>query len=161
MNSHLAEAPQLFFLSNIYFKNCSPKRLSKNAVMSLSWLWSWHLSDAHQHTDRKQEPFSQPWFNRRKFLSRVGSSIITKIEPLHFSPLHQKPEHSLVTKPGVFTASSCLSDINATKAMQKSYIGPYKSAHVPTIIDGVTGSQFAQKLLLLEKKNLNLQTDHL
>lgn len=30
-----------------------PKDFPNYAFMSLSWLWSWHLSDAHQNTDRK------------------------------------------------------------------------------------------------------------
>lgn len=30
-----------------------PKDFPKYAFMSLSWLWIWHLSDAHKHADRK------------------------------------------------------------------------------------------------------------
>lgn len=49
-----------------------PKDFPKQAFMFLSWLWSWHLSDAHQLTDRGKEPFAQPQCSLKEFFSRVS-----------------------------------------------------------------------------------------
>lgn len=56
-----------------------PKGFPKQAFMFLSWLWSWHLSDAHQLTDRRKEPFAQPQCSLKEFFSRVSEAALWPI----------------------------------------------------------------------------------